>query len=225
MTLLEVLLGLRTPLTVVDRSFFTNRKLISCCDDTDATDGIGTTNVGYWSPLYFEDYNYPKYSKDWPANFTVKWLQGHALGSVAELANRTEAISVKIDGLVWAEPPEMTALNYRPVIETAPSRVTVGALSSRIHNHEILEEPSPDEWGWLDVAVHREDTPGSRDPIDGKVQTNIPTNTTMRLVSTTSGLQQTHTDRTILTLSTATTYSSFWRCLAPPTYPIIYRRA
>ena len=140
-----------------------------------------SSSLGYWSPLYFDDLNFPKFSKDWPANFTVKWIHGDVLGTASDLANRSEAVKVKVDGLVWTEPPKMTALNCRPIMETARARVTVSGRTSPVYGYEILGETSVDELGWLDVAVHRNKTPGSSDAFSNKfLSTNIPTNVTIR---------------------------------------------
>lgn len=111
----------------------------------------------------------------------MKWIHGDVLGSVSDLANRTEAVKANIDGLVWTEPPKMTALNCRPVMETTMAEVTVSGRSFQVYGYEIIGETTVDDMGWLDVAVHRKQTPGSLDAFDDEfLIINIPTNVTIR---------------------------------------------
>jgi hypothetical protein len=165
-------------------SFFSNQKTIACCADTDSEGNIGNISVGYWSPVFVQDLKFPKYSDTWPANLTVKWIQGHAIGTTAELTDWDVARASGIDGLVWTEPPRVTALNCRPVMETTRARITLDVASAHVYSYEILRNPTPDRLGWMDVAVHRNKTNQATDGTglneDGQFTTSIPTNITMR---------------------------------------------
>jgi hypothetical protein len=52
------------------------------------------------------------------------------------------------NSLIWFDPPEMTALNCQPIIETANSRVTVDITNGRVVSYEILEAPHVDDEAW-----------------------------------------------------------------------------
>jgi hypothetical protein len=75
----------------------------------------------------------------------------------------------------------MTALNYRPVIETTRAVVTLDVPSAQVYSYVILQDPTPDRLGWMDVAVHRNKSkPATTINEDGQITTAIPPNITMR---------------------------------------------
>ncbi|KAI1330021.1 hypothetical protein F5Y16DRAFT_408896 [Xylariaceae sp. FL0255] len=64
-------------------------------------------------------------SRRLPANFPVKWIRGQPLQVLRAGAYPGDTA----ESLIWAEAPQMTALNCQPVIEAVNSSVTVDAFN------------------------------------------------------------------------------------------------
>lgn len=133
--------------------FFVDIDQLICCQNVSSDNQIHSASIGYWSPNIRCDslYVYPYIAETWPSNFTIKWIRGKPI----EGYRRNTTLSNDI-GLIWAEPPQMTAMSCRPIIEKANTSVTVEAPSGRVIDLRILDEPQPDTAAWSDnFAVHQ----------------------------------------------------------------------
>ncbi|KAI0531905.1 hypothetical protein GGR58DRAFT_523857 [Xylaria digitata] len=130
-------------------TLFSSDRRLKCCQNI--TNGnIGQSSIGYWSP-YLKDSlaHYPAISETWPANFTVKWIRGHAVG-VNLSYSHPYGPSTEDVRLIWTERPRMTALNCMPTIETTNASVTVDATNGRVIKFELLGQLQKDEFAWND---------------------------------------------------------------------------
>ena len=123
-------------------TFFVQEHELACCANGTDNDP-GRSVIGYWSVN--NDESYPS------VNFTVKWIVGKPFGGlVSTLSN----VSVGLfDGnalFVWSEPPQMTALNCRPIFETATADVTVGLANSEVQGYSLTSEAANSTAAWSD---------------------------------------------------------------------------
>ena len=122
-------------------SFFVNPSRLICCVNDTTSEG-GPASIGYWSAnlLYpaVDLWSFPK----WPYNFTVKWIRG---SQMQEYFQVNDSFTTH---LMFSEPPEMTALNCEPVIETASASITVDHATGRVQSFNITDEPKPDPNAW-----------------------------------------------------------------------------
>lgn len=127
--------------------YYANWKRLLCCQNL--TDGeIGRSSVGYWSPNLDLSNANPYKADSWPKNFTVKWIRGRPVeGYRLAFAQDDDEHGVRT---MWAEKPEMAALNCLPVLEVANASVTVDAKSGRVTDFDILNQPQPDTAAWAD---------------------------------------------------------------------------
>ncbi|OTA88589.1 hypothetical protein M434DRAFT_14935 [Hypoxylon sp. CO27-5] len=127
-------------------TFFVNNKRFQCCENI--TDGqIGSGSIGYWSPNLRNGSYYPDFATSWPANFTVKWIRGRPVEGYHEVSSRYQQTPSR---LMWAEEPQMAALNCMPIIETVNASVTVSTDDSHVISFDLLGEPQPDPYAWSD---------------------------------------------------------------------------
>ncbi|KAI1106361.1 hypothetical protein F4804DRAFT_330350 [Jackrogersella minutella] len=131
-------------------TFFANNKRIACCENI--TDGvIGTNSVGYWSPNLANNAYYPDFATSWPANFTVKWIHGRGVEGYQEIyTQESEMTGSGPARMMWAEKPQMSALNCMPIIETVNASVTVSTEDSHVISFDLIDEPQPDPYAWTD---------------------------------------------------------------------------
>ncbi|KAI0192849.1 hypothetical protein F4808DRAFT_475445 [Astrocystis sublimbata] len=102
-------------------TLFTSDRRLQCCSNT-TSDRNNQASIGYWSPN-LAGTPYPHITNVWPANFTVKWIRGHAI----------EAKLSELDGTnVTAD--ERVPINCVPVFETANASVTVDARNGRVED-------------------------------------------------------------------------------------------
>ncbi|KAI1745585.1 hypothetical protein F4680DRAFT_455708 [Xylaria scruposa] len=134
------------PLTTL---FSSDRRLQCCQNMTNNT--ASQSSIGYWSPNLSDGQSYyPAISKSWPANFTVKWIRGHAEEATLSYTDGTDLKEDKRNRLIWTEPPQITALNCMPIIETADASVTVDAANGRVIDFKLLGQPQKDDFAWTD---------------------------------------------------------------------------
>ncbi|KAI0165245.1 hypothetical protein GGR52DRAFT_101832 [Hypoxylon sp. FL1284] len=134
-------------------SFFVDDRRLQCCENLTGKE-IGESSAGFWSFNEGNGTSYPGVTDTWPANFTVKWIRGRpvegykAAGEWISDDARTH--------MIWAEKPQMTAMNCMPIIETANASVTVSSADHRVLDFSILDEPRPDEYAWTnDFAIYQ----------------------------------------------------------------------
>ncbi|RWA07716.1 hypothetical protein EKO27_g7380 [Xylaria grammica] len=133
-------------------TIFANSNRLQCCENI--TDGqLGPGSVGYWSPNTGSN------------NFTVKWIHGYPVEGYQVLDPYNLGYYAH---LMWADEPQMAALNCMPVVETANASVTVDAEDGRIIEFDILDIPRLDEFAWIENFV-----PHQRGPITGAVNVTI----------------------------------------------------
>ncbi|KAI0544205.1 hypothetical protein F4679DRAFT_55211 [Xylaria curta] len=150
-------------------SFFVNFRRLECCENT--TDGsVGLASIGYWSANLEAAGAYPFISDTWPANFTVKWIHGRAAEGILRAGNWPGDIA---NSLIWLEPPQMTALNCQPIIETANSRVTIDSRDERVTSYEILETPQSYEEAWDSPWVEYQHNFTYQDPRNYEVNITV----------------------------------------------------
>ncbi|KAI4864223.1 hypothetical protein F4820DRAFT_458947 [Hypoxylon rubiginosum] len=128
-------------------SFFVDSRRLQCCQNT-TNEEIGESSVGYWSFNQPNGTSYPDVATTWPANFTVKWIRGRPIEGY-KMAGEWPSDDARTH-MIWAEKPQMTAINCMPVIETANASVTVNAADGRVLDFQILDTPRPDEFAWTD---------------------------------------------------------------------------
>ncbi|KAI1139925.1 hypothetical protein F5Y05DRAFT_336131 [Hypoxylon sp. FL0543] len=131
-------------------TFFVNNKRLQCCQNI--TDGqIGSSSLGYWSPNLRNNSYYPDFATSWPSNFTVKWIRGRPVEGYRETyPPESEHTGSGPPRLMWAEKPQMAALNCMPIIETANASVTVSTDDSHVISFDLIGEPQPDPYAWSD---------------------------------------------------------------------------
>ncbi|KAI1412285.1 hypothetical protein F5Y13DRAFT_163244 [Hypoxylon sp. FL1857] len=131
-------------------TFFVNNKRFQCCQNI--TDGqIGSSSVGYWSPNLRNGSYYPDFATSWPANFTVKWIRGRPVEGYSEkYSSESEHTGSGPHRLMFAEKPQMAALNCMPIIETANASVTVSTDDSHVISFDLIDEPQSDPYAWSD---------------------------------------------------------------------------
>lgn len=129
----------------VSSTFYVQPPQLACCENR-TDDEFGPASVGYWSANRVHGRLYPQVADVYPFNLTIKWLRGTPQEGFV-MANA----SAESRRLLWHEPPQMTALNCRPVLETAKSRVTVDIASHKVHNFTLSSDPVPDDNAWTDL--------------------------------------------------------------------------
>lgn len=126
----------------IQTSFFANPSRLQCCADN-GTDSFQPAGIGYWSnQIAIDDegvYNTERGGTHGP-NVTTKWIYGwphHKLYHVN---------STYYDGptghLIWRDLPKLTALNCKPIIESASAKVTVDGADGSVQSFQILQEPT-----------------------------------------------------------------------------------
>ncbi|KAI0409293.1 hypothetical protein F4802DRAFT_243535 [Xylaria palmicola] len=137
------------PLTTL----FSSDRRLQCCQNM-TNDTAGQSSIGYWSANLKDSQSYyPALSKSWPANFTVKWIRGHAVEATLSYTDGTDLRDDKKNRLIWTEPPQVTALNCMPIIETTDASVTVDATNGRVTDFKLLGQPQEDRFAWTDDFV------------------------------------------------------------------------
>jgi hypothetical protein len=129
---------------LLNTSIFANPSEVTCCSYGTSQPAKGAA-VGYWSPNNPEDL--PFVDETWPINFTVKWIYGHALSGFYQV-NKSYS-----EHLMFTDVPSISALNCKPIIETATADVTVDQGSGQVQGFEILDDPVPAARAWTDVFV------------------------------------------------------------------------
>ncbi|KAI8634568.1 hypothetical protein F5Y19DRAFT_461290 [Xylariaceae sp. FL1651] len=125
-------------------TFFANSRRLQCCENKTG-DSVGSASIGYWSSNQQYGFAYPDISNTWPVNFTVKWIHGRPIQGIMRAGEWPGDIA---KSLIWVDPPQMTALNCQPIIETANAQVTVDATNGRVVSYNISENPRADEYAW-----------------------------------------------------------------------------
>ncbi|KAI0104001.1 hypothetical protein GGR51DRAFT_523142 [Nemania sp. FL0031] len=160
--------------SIADHPFttlFSSDRRLQCCQNM-TNDTVGQSSIGYWSPnLKDRQSYYPAISKSWPANFTVKWIRGHAVEATLSYTDGTDLSDDKRNRLIWTEPPQVTALNCTPIIETTDASVTVDATNGRIVDFKLLGQPQEDRFAWTDDFVAYRHGP----PMESEFDVNMTT--------------------------------------------------
>ncbi|KAI0205212.1 hypothetical protein F4808DRAFT_473290 [Astrocystis sublimbata] len=130
-------------------TFFVNNRRLQCCENR-TIPSAGMASIGYWSPNTEPGKTYPDFAKTWPANFTIKWIRGRPIEGILR-AGQWPGETAK--HLLFVEPPQMTALNCQPIIESANSQVTVDSNTGRVISYSILEMPQPYDDAWSSAWV------------------------------------------------------------------------
>ena len=129
------------------------KSTILCCANTTTS---SPSAIGYWSNNYTPDQEYD-FEPNWryPRNFTMKWITGTpAPGHY--LMNQTYSKGWVGEGvdfrhLIFPEPPQLSALNCRPRIETSTATITVDMSTGRVWDYKILTTPKTTNHPWTDV--------------------------------------------------------------------------
>lgn len=132
----------------ISTTFYVQPPQLACCENRTG-DEFGPASVGYWSANRPPGRLYPEVSDVYPFNITIKWLHGTPQEGFV-MANA----SVDSRRLLWHEPPRMTALNCRPILETARARVTVDIASHKVQNFTLTSDPVPDPNAWTDLFAY-----------------------------------------------------------------------
>ncbi|RVX66331.1 hypothetical protein B0A52_09762 [Exophiala mesophila] len=133
----------------VTTTFYVQPPQLSCCENQ-TDDGFGPASVGYWSANRGTGVLFPNTGQPYPFNLTVKWIHGIAQEGFVMANASSEA-----KRLLWQEPPQLTAIECRPIIETANARVTIDIASSRVQNYTLTSDPVPDTDSWTDLfSIH-----------------------------------------------------------------------
>ena len=127
-------------------TFFVQERELACCANGTDNDP-GRSAIGYWSV-----------NNDgslFHVNFTVKWIVGKPFGGLVSMLSDVEPNSdTRLpEGnavFVWSEPPQMTALNCRPIFETVTADVTVGLANSEVQRYSLTSEPANATAAWSD---------------------------------------------------------------------------
>ena len=125
-------------------TFFVQERELACCANG-SDSNPGRSAIGYWSLNNQGD----------DVNFTVKWIVGKPFGGlVSTLSGLDLDSNITLPSgnavFVWSEPPQMTALNCRPIFETVTANVTVGLANSEVQDYSLTSEPINSSAAWSD---------------------------------------------------------------------------
>lgn len=119
--------------------YFVNPSRIQCCADN-RTDSIRPAGIGYWSSQSAINgeflYRYNR-SRTQGRNFTTKWIYGFPHPKLY-YDNETA-----YGHMIWRDLPRLTALNCKPIIESATARVTVDRADGTVESFQMLENLAP----------------------------------------------------------------------------------
>ena len=120
-------------------TFFSNPSRLQCCADN-RTDSIKPAGIGYWSYQRAVDgeytYTFERNGTEGP-NLTTKWIHGFP-------SPRLYFDNDTTDGhMIWRGLPRLTALNCRPIIESATAKVSVDRADYSVEAFQLLEKPAP----------------------------------------------------------------------------------
>jgi hypothetical protein len=132
----------------ISTTFYAQPPQLSCCENRTNSE-FGLASVGYWSANRNPGILFPEVTTNYPFNLTVKWLHGTPQEGFV-MANA----SSQSRRLMWHEPPQITALNCRPIIESSNVRVTIDIASRRVQNYTLISDPVPDANAWTDLFTY-----------------------------------------------------------------------
>ncbi|KAI5235982.1 hypothetical protein E4T42_09575 [Aureobasidium subglaciale] len=114
---------------------------IVCCTNITHED-VGHSVVGYWSdPL----------NGQIPTT-RIKWILGQPLGTLPVEQHG-------VDRLIWSKPPQVTAIDCKPVIEIANASINIDYETGVVQDYAILSPPQNATMAWLDYySYHGTDT-------------------------------------------------------------------
>ena len=129
------------------------KSTILCCANTTSS---SSSAIGYWSNNYTPDQQYD-FESNWqyPRNFTMKWITGTPTPG-HYLMNQTYSEDWVGEGvdfrhLIFPEPPQLSAINCRPRIETSTASITVDMSTGRVWDYDIMTVPTITNHPWTDV--------------------------------------------------------------------------
>ncbi|KAF1959391.1 hypothetical protein CC80DRAFT_585878 [Byssothecium circinans] len=103
-----------------------------------------TVAIGQWLHFNYssDDHDHQIYSPSAPQNFTVLWI--NASYPYVYETSKTE-VSQRF---IFADRPQVQALNCRPIFETSKARIIVNAGNGHIEDFRLLEPAKPFEDAW-----------------------------------------------------------------------------
>lgn len=117
---------------------FVNPSRIICCGNGSSNAWDPNVAVGYWSP----NTNLSTWTpREWHQNFTAKWFYGNAVTGVTNIDRNPYSSSTINTGILFPEPPSVSLLNCRPLVESAEADITVNAANGDIQSFNIITEP------------------------------------------------------------------------------------
>jgi hypothetical protein len=144
-----------------ETSIFSRSSTIICCSNE--TDTVGRSAVGYWSQMNTTQWwkndpslgssGWKEFGPDtWPPNFAVKWIVGSTLTSNVTAYTDAAASNYKI--MQFAQVPDMSFLECKPVIERADAEVVAAHATGQVLSFKILNDPQPQLDPWSSHFEH-----------------------------------------------------------------------
>jgi hypothetical protein len=118
-------------------TIFVNPSSIVCCANGSSSAWDGSVAVGYWSPQA----NPATWTtRNWNQNFTAKWMYGNAVTGIKNNINSLTYEHLNID-MLFPNPPSVSMLNCKPVVESADADITVNPANGDIQSFNITSKP------------------------------------------------------------------------------------
>ncbi|KAJ5620837.1 hypothetical protein N7510_004821 [Penicillium lagena] len=109
---------------------------IACCTNGSSNDWKSSVAVGYWSPNTTPDTFSWAY---WQRNFTVKWICGDAVSGIKSNQMNSRGEYEELD-LLFVEPPSMTLLTCKPILESTTANISVNLENGEIQKFDLVNE-------------------------------------------------------------------------------------
>ncbi|EXJ68749.1 uncharacterized protein A1O5_08543 [Cladophialophora psammophila CBS 110553] len=113
--------------------------------------GPTSISIGQWLPYGFNHSARTTYNCQAPRNFTVLWINASTprlywdnSGGIPNPGYVWE----RVPRIIFADRPQVTAVNCLPIFETATARITVAVSDGRVEDCEILNTPQNASVAW-----------------------------------------------------------------------------
>ena len=111
----------------------------------------GVVNMGQWLHFNYSSSSklgFPMYNPEYSQNFAVLWTKSsYPYRYKANIPGITGEDFDAPSRLIFAERPQIQALNCQPIFETTMSRITLNVVDGNLKHYELLEDITPAEHG------------------------------------------------------------------------------